>query len=235
MRCRPYFSINFAQDDTYGSNIHLSGGRRLRPPGLHIDGASAEWRVEQMNAMCRRIIATAVISCSVVSVDGCALYSTEFDNAASNQFIPSNRAAGVALLNQAKGTLSPSSPIIMATLVDINFLETSSTMGRVISEQISAAFSQAGYRMIEMKIRDRVYIKRNEGELLLTRELVDMAKQHEAQAVIVGTYGVAADTVFVNLKIVQPGTNVVLGAHDYALPKDNNVRAMLPPERYRPN
>ncbi|MCX7171741.1 MAG: FlgO family outer membrane protein [Proteobacteria bacterium] len=184
-----------------------------------------------MNAIFKSMMTAAVISGLGLSVSGCANYTTSFETAANNPFIPTNRAAGVALLAQAKGALSPDAPVIMATIVDINVLERSSPLGRVISEQISAAFSHAGYRMIEMKFREKIYIKRNEGELLLTREIIDVAKQHEAQAVIVGTYGIAADTIFVNLKIVQPGTNVVLAAHDYALPKDKNVKAMLPPER----
>ena len=81
--------------------------------------------------------------------------------------------------------------------------------------------------MLEMKFRENIYMKQNEGELLLTREITSAAKQHNAQAVIVGTYGVADDVVFINLKIVQPISNLVLAVHDYALPRDVNLRAML--------
>jgi TolB-like protein len=81
--------------------------------------------------------------------------------------------------------------------------------------------------MVEMKFRENVYMKRNEGELLLTREITAIAKQHNAQAVIVGTYAIASDVVFINLKVVQPNSNLVLAAHDYALPLDSNLRAML--------
>jgi TolB-like protein len=150
-----------------------------------------------------------------------------FESAAQHRFIPTNQQAASTLLAQARSSLASGQPIIVATLVDINALERSSTMGRMISEQISATFSRSGYSMIEMKFRGNVYIKQSEGELLLTREITDIATSHNAQAVVVGTYGVASDIVFINLKVVQPGSNVVLAAHDYALPIDENIRAML--------
>jgi hypothetical protein len=141
--------------------------------------------------------------------------------------IEANYAAADALLDQLGDRLSPNQPIITATLVSIDELERSSTFGRLSSEQISARFSQAGQRMIEMKFRDNVYMKRDQGELLLTREIRDVAQQHKAQAVIVGTYGVSNEAVFVNLKVIEPNTNVVMAVYDYALPKDNDIRSML--------
>ncbi len=183
-----------------------------------------------MNHVRTKSMALAAFAAIALTGAGCAAPTKKeptFETAAQNPFIPTNQAAATALLGQLKGKLQANQPLIMATLVDINVLEKSSTMGRMVSEQISAVFSQAGYRMIEMKFRDSVYMKRNEGEMLLTREITEVAKQHNAQAVVVGTYGTASDTIFINLKVVQPGTNLVLAAHDYALPMDNNVRAML--------
>lgn len=178
-----------------------------------------------------RAATAVVLSLLALAGAGCAPTTTKkeptFDNAAQNAFIPTNQQAATALLAQAKTSLIPSQPLIVATLVDINVLEKSSTMGRMVSEQISAAFSRAGYHMIEMKFRENVYMKRTEGELLLTREINEVARLHNAQAVIVGTYAVASDVVFVNLKVVQPNSNLVLAAHDYALPLDSNVRAMM--------
>lgn len=179
-----------------------------------------------------RFCLTALAALSLlVTAAGCALSPTKkepsFENAAQNRLIPTNQQAAQALLKQVAPRLVANQPLIVATLVDINVLEKSSTMGRMVSEQISAAFSQAGYQMIEMKFRENVYMKRTEGELLLTREINDVAKLHNAQAVIVGTYAVAADVVFINLKVVQPSSNIVLAAHDYALPLDSNLRTML--------
>ncbi len=150
-----------------------------------------------------------------------------YQAASVNPFIPANYRAADALLKQITNRLSTSQPMIVATVVNIDALEKSSTLGRLVSEQVSAKFSQAGYSMVEMKFRNNVYMKQDQGEMLLTREIKSVAHSHNAQAVIVGTYGESGDMVFINLKVIQPATNIILAVHDYALPLDDNIRSML--------
>lgn len=169
---------------------------------------------------------TVVAALALAACSGQA-YNSSYRSGSPALLIKANYAAADTLLKQIKDRLNPDQPLIAATLVSIDDLERSSTFGRLSSEQISARFSQAGQRMIEMKFRDNVYMKRDQGELLLTREIRDVAQQHKAQAVIVGTYGISNDAVFVNLKVIDPNTNVVIAVHDYALPKDNDIRSML--------
>lgn len=174
----------------------------------------------------------------VLLATGCADPNTRVDetyeSAINNQFIPTNYRAAEALIAQAQAqaqrsniALVPDVPLIAATVVDINVLEKSSALGRTISELISARFTQQGYKMVEMKFRNAVYIKRSQGELLLTREIKDLAQSHNAQAVLVGTYSVSKDVVFVNLKMIKPGDNIVIAAHDYTLPLNATVRELL--------
>ena len=150
-----------------------------------------------------------------------------YEQAAANPLIPANYAAATSLLTRLHGQLAAGPPLIVATVVNIDALDRSSTLGRLISEQVAARFTLAGHRMIEMKFRSNVYMARDQGELMLTREIRDIASSHNAQAVIVGTYAQSSDLVFVNLKVIQPETNVVLAVHDYALPLDNMTRSML--------
>ncbi len=145
---------------------------------------------------------------------------------ASNPFIRNNYAAADALIGQLKGQVNLTSPIIIATLVNIDDLNNSSTFGRLVSEQISARFTQNKYTMIEMKFRGYVYMKQDQGELLLTREIKDVAQSYNAQAIIVGTYALSRDTIFVNLKVIQPNTNIVIAVHDYTFALDSNMSAM---------
>lgn len=172
-------------------------------------------------------LSLAVATTLVLAACSGQTYNANYRSGSPALLIKANYAAADALRNQLKDRISTNQPLIAATLVSIDDLERSSTFGRLSSEQISAGFSRAGYRMIEMKFRDNVYMKRDQGELLLTREIRDVAKQHKAQAVIVGTYAVSNEAVFVNLKVIEPNTNVVMAVHDYALPKDGNIRSML--------
>ncbi|MES2259196.1 MAG: FlgO family outer membrane protein [Pseudomonadota bacterium] len=145
----------------------------------------------------------------------------------SNQFIASNYKAADTLLMQLNGKLVADKPLIMATVVNIDALEQTTTLGRLVSEQISTRMAQGNLNMLEMKLRTSVYMKRNQGELMLTREVGDVAHAHNAQAVVVGSYAETSDMVFINIKVIQPTTNFVLAAHDYVLAKEGIVRSML--------
>jgi TolB-like protein len=146
---------------------------------------------------------------------------------ASNQFVAANYKAADTLLTQLSGRLLADKPLIMATVVNIDALDQTSTLGRLVSEQISTRLSQGGLKMVEMKLRNNVYLKRNQGELMLTREIGEVAQNHNAQAVVVGSYAETSDMVFINIKVVQPQNNFVLAGHDYVLAKEGIVRSML--------
>lgn len=135
--------------------------------------------------------------------------------------------AGDALLTQLSGKLAQDKPLIMATIVNIDALEQSSTLGRLLSEQITTRLVQGGVKMVEMKLRNNVYLKRDTGELMLTREIGEVALAHQAQAIVVGAYAESSEFIFINLKVIQPNTNFVLAGYDFVLTKDRVVRSML--------
>ncbi|MTW13439.1 hypothetical protein GM658_22785 [Pseudoduganella eburnea] len=144
-----------------------------------------------------------------------------------NQFIAASYQAADALLKQLSGRVVAGKPLIVATVVNIDALDQSSTLGRLVSEQVSTRMAQGGLQMLDMKLRNALYMKRQQGEMMLTREVADVARTHDAQAVVAGTYGETSDAVFINIKVVQPQTNQVLAATDFVLAKDAVVRSML--------
>lgn len=176
----------------------------------------------------------ASLFAALIFVTGCSTISktpkpkvVTYADAAANQFIPANYAAADNLLRQLEYKVAPNNTLIIATLANIDELDNSSTLGRSVSEQISARFTQNNYNMIELKFRHSVYMAQGQGEMMLTREIHQLANTHSAQAVIVGTYAQSRDFVYINLKVIQPNTNTVLAVHDYALPLDENNRHML--------
>jgi len=179
--------------------------------------------------------ALALSACSDMNLgNGPASGSTmpTWKDADSNEFIPANQKAANALIAAANTAVSgipldKSRPLIVATLANINALEESSAFGRIVAEQVSGQFTRGGYQMVEMKFRDKVFIKQNVGELLLTREIQQVAQNHSAQAVIVGTYAESDKLVFVNLKLIRPGDNIVLATYDYAVPMDKTVKSLI--------
>lgn len=152
---------------------------------------------------------------------------TPFQARPATDIIASSYAAADALIAQAREALPADCQLIAATLVNINRLDESSPLGRLVTEQLAARFAQNGYRMIEVKLRNQIYMKRHEGELLLTREIRDIARQHNARAIIAGTYATGVDRIFVNLKLIDFDSNVVIGAFDYYLERDALVRSLM--------
>jgi TolB-like protein len=150
-----------------------------------------------------------------------------YSSVSSNAFVGANYQAADVLLAQLRGKLADDKPLIMATVVNIDSLEHTSMFGRLVSEQISTRLAQGGLKMLELKLRNNVYLKRNQGELMLTREVGEVAQTHNAQAVVVGSYAETRDNVFVNIKVVQPATNYILAGHDFVLAKEATVRSML--------
>lgn len=150
-----------------------------------------------------------------------------YSTISSNQFIDANYKAADSLRHQLTGKLSADKPLIMATIVNIDALEQTTTLGRLVSEQLSTRLAQGGLSMVEMKLRNNVYLKRNQGELMLTREIGEVATAHNAQAIVVGSYAETSDMVFINVKVIQPNTNFVLAGQDYVLAKESIVRSML--------
>ena len=182
--------------------------------------------------MVAKSVLSAVSICMLATLAGCSdgpprKVEPTWEQAAGNPIGPANYKAADSLMAQLRTTLTQGQSLIVATVVNIDALERSSTMGRLISEQVAGRFTQAGYRMVEMKFGNAVYVKRDQGEMMLTREINNLAKSYDAQAVIVGTYGESSDFVYVNLKVIQPTTNVVLAVHDYVMPLDSTVRSLM--------
>jgi TolB-like protein len=150
-----------------------------------------------------------------------------YERAKNSRLIAANYAAADSLLEHAGPSVDRSQPILTATLVNIDNLNQSSRLGRLISEHLSSRFTQQGLQVIEMKMRGSIFVQESEGELLLSREVKDISASHSAQAVIVGTYARGQDYVYVTAKLVRSADNVVLAAENYVLPLDSNVSALL--------
>lgn len=128
-----------------------------------------------------------------------------------------------AIVNKLESSLSTpissENPIIVASFVDINNLQASSTFGRIMAEQVGSRFAQKGYKVIEMKLRQNsVFVEAGSGEFLLSRDLKDISLNHDASAVVVGTYARSRDKIYVSTRIVNPENSVIIASFDYGIP-----------------
>lgn len=137
------------------------------------------------------------------------------------------QTAANTLLNNTSA-LDPSKPVITTTFASIDDLQQSSTFGRQAAEIFASAMTRTGVPVLEVKMRDSLYMREGTGELLLSRELRHVTSAHNAQAVLVGTYAVGGSQVYVNVRVIRSSDNVILGTHNFSLPINRDIRSMLP-------
>lgn len=143
-----------------------------------------------------------------------------------SRLVSRNHIAGSTLVKQLEGSLDDRA-ILAASFVNIDDLKDTSTFGRVASQQIATQFTRAGYKVKEMLLRKNVIIKQKTGEFLLSRELKEISVKHNAQAVIVGTYALASNYVYLTAKLVNTVDSTVLSSYDYRIPVDRDVKKLF--------
>jgi len=134
----------------------------------------------------------------------------------------------ISVLEPRKDGVYMRQPVLITSFVNIDDLQESSTFGRVVAEQIGSRIAQRGYKVIEMKMRTgSIFVQEKTGELLLSRALREISYQHDAYAVIVGTYGVSKESVYVTAKLIRAKDSVILSSYDYRVPAGSSLRQML--------
>jgi len=169
-----------------------------------------------------------LIVCAALVLSSCSMGKIKTSN---NRMISSHHDAARYLIRMAGESLQPGSRMIAASFADVNNLSTSSTFGRMASQQLVSQFVIEGHSFVEVLMRDNIYIDSNEGEFLLSRAVNDISNSHNAPVVLVGTYAVADDNVFVTAKLIRTIDNVIIGSYDYAVPYTRDMRNLLRPAR----
>ncbi len=118
-------------------------------------------------------------------------------------------------------------PVLVATVVNVNDLSRSAPLGRTLSEQYASQMAAHGFNVKEVKRRGDINVNEGAGELLLSREIKDIARSYNASLVLVGTYSPAANFTYVSLKLVRTEDSRIIRGHDYALPNDRDVQRLL--------
>lgn len=144
-----------------------------------------------------------------------------------NSMIRASYEAADRLAAMAYPTVKVDQPVIVATFVQLDQLTETTNFGRLMAEQVASRLLFQQYPIVELKLRGSVFVREGKGELLLSREVKDISAAHNVQAVVVGTYVVAGEKLFLNMKVVRPLDNRVLAAHDLAIDIDATTRALL--------
>jgi TolB-like protein len=173
-------------------------------------------------------LCTALLTSLGSGISGCALpYEPPRPTIQDEDLVTASYRAADALSDQTPWLKESHQPLLTATFVNVNALEDSSGLGRIIAEQVASRFAQQGFTMIEMKLRSSVFIKEGAGEFVLSRSVRDISRTHNAAAVVAGTYAVGRYSVYVSARLIRATDSVILASYDYNLPLGPNTKALL--------
>ena len=124
---------------------------------------------------------------------------------------------------------NPSRAVLYSTTVDLNDYTNTTNFGRLHAELFSTALVQHWENdLIKMTLRQSTApILPQQGEFLLSREVQDLAVDYNAGAVLISTYSVAPDKVYLNLQLINVDFNTVVAATSYSIPLGPRTIGML--------
>lgn len=120
-----------------------------------------------------------------------------------------------------------SGPIAVTTFVDIDNLYDSSTFGRVVGEQLISELAMRGYNVIEVRASDAMQIQFNKGEFGLSRHTDTLRGQQEIAALVVGTYTVSPYRVYLNTRVIDPRSSMVISAGSVEMAKTREITRLV--------
>lgn len=168
----------------------------------------------------RHTLSFLVIATLTLTLQACA--------AREANLVRANHEAADELMTMAALSLDKARPILVASLMDVGDLTSTSRFGRITADMLASRLAQQGYTVLEIKLdRENLYTLTGTGEMLLSNALRNLSSSVGAQAVLIGTYAPASERVFVSAKLVRASDNVILAAQDYSLPHGRDVAALI--------
>lgn len=167
----------------------------------------------------------ALMGIAVFALTGCASNDTAEAGATETDLLGVTAIIARRLADDMD--IRSGKPFLAVSFANLDDLRTSSTLGRTLGEQISTSMTQLGIPMIEIKMRTSLFMEAGTGELMLSRELKNLVKVHDAEAVVLGTYAMGGSRVYISARVVRTQDNIILASTNYALPITPDITTML--------
>ncbi|MFU8819469.1 MAG: FlgO family outer membrane protein [Desulfurivibrio sp.] len=129
--------------------------------------------------------------------------------------------------NFRSGGEVPGTRLILTSLVDLDNLRESSRFGRTVSEALATQLFRHGFEVEEVRKAEAIMIRDPTGELVLSRDISRLAREHAAHAVVAGTYSLTPGTVIVNVRLLDAASRSVLSVAGIEIQRSRAINNML--------
>lgn len=165
--------------------------------------------------MNKRLMACAL---AVMLLPGCSSFSKMFGSgnaksapAVSSQQkgakVPEDRFATKFIANELSNNMlggkGSATAIVVTTFVDLNDFSKASVFGRLMAEQLINEMNRKGFRIVEIRRAQDIFVKKDVGELILTRDVAELAQNASANAILAGTYVATEQSVIINARLID--------------------------------
>ncbi|MBL0719243.1 hypothetical protein JI742_05000 [Piscinibacter sp. Jin2] len=118
--------------------------------------------------------------------------------------------------------------VLISSLVALDDLKKSSPLGRLVAEQVAGRLAQHGLGVKEVRLREGLVIRADQGELMLSRDAAELARQHQAHVALIGAYTRSREATRITLRLVRLDDARVIAAANYVVKVDERTDALLP-------
>lgn len=175
-----------------------------------------------------RLLALAAV---IMFVAGCASLTPPRRHADAAPGDEGDRLGARYLAYTIKGQLRHrevvNQPIVVTTFVDLNNLDKSSVFGRVLAEKLLTELHQAGFTVSEIRKGRDIYMRKELGEIILSRDLKEAPGQTRARAILAGTYVATEGAIIVNARLIDTNSPLILSSCSYNLKMNKELEKLL--------
>ena len=119
-------------------------------------------------------------------------------------------------------------PLIMTTFVDLSDFSKSSVFGRVMAERLINELSKEGFKVLEIRRAQDIFMKKGVGEVILTNEVAELAAGNiHPRTVLAGTYVATDEKVIINVRIIDTYSPQVFSTASFELDMTQELEDML--------
>ncbi len=137
------------------------------------------------------------------------------------------RELAAQLLAGSKEPVAGDLRVTVATFVNLDQIYETSALGRYLAEQMLHELQRRGVDVVDVRMMPAMQISKGHGEYALSRDMSELSYVHQADAVVAGTYSVAAGQIFVQARLLENGTGLLLASSSLDFKMDGLVEAML--------
>lgn len=108
--------------------------------------------------------------------------------------------------------------MVVCTFTDLAKLTRTSSMGRVLAEQLMSEFAAKRFTVVDIRKSSSITIQEKRGEYGLSRDPEEVKPALSVGAMLTGTYQVAGEHIMINARIMDNRNAVLLASASMLLP-----------------